>query len=101
MSRLNYRLTNKAKIDLIEIWDYTSKTWSKDQAKKYYLQLTDAFSFIANNREKGKDFSEIMNGLFGKNIGKHIVFYQFESESKMLIIRVLRERVDLKSRLQD
>ncbi len=101
MSKLNYRLTNKAAIDLVEIWDYTSETWSEVQAEKYYSQLTDAFSFIADNREIGKDFSEIMNGLLGKNVGKHIVFYQFESKNKIVIIRVLHERMDLKSRLQE
>lgn len=37
MSELNYRITNKARIDLIEIWDYTSKTWSKTQAKNIIL----------------------------------------------------------------
>lgn len=46
MSKLNYRLTNKATNDLIEIWDYTFETWSEVQAEKYYSQLTDAFSFL-------------------------------------------------------
>lgn len=68
MSKLNYRLTNKATNDLIEIWDYTFKTWSEAQAEKYYLQLTNAFSFIADNREVGKDFSEIKKGLLGKKL---------------------------------
>ncbi len=101
MSKLNYRLTNKATNDLIEIWDYTFETWSEVQAEKYYSQLTDAFSFIAENGEIGKNFSEIKKGLLGKNVGKHIVFYQFESENKIVIIRVLHERMDLKSRLQE
>jgi|SRR5690554_456340 len=101
MSELNYRITNKARIDLIEIWDYTSKTWSKTQAKKYYSQLTNAFSFLARNAEIGKDFSEIRNGLLGKSVGKHIVFYEVESTNKIDIIRVLHERMDLKSRLEE
>lgn len=101
MSKLNYRLTNKARVDLIEIWDYTSKTWSKTQAEKYYSQLTNAFSLLARNTEMGKDFSEIRNGLLGKSVGKHIVFYEIEDINKIAIIRVLHERMDLKSRLQE
>lgn len=63
--------------------------------------MTNAFSFIADNREIGKDFSEIKIGLLGKKIGKHIIFYQFEGESRIVIIRVLHEYMDLKSRLQE
>lgn len=101
MSKTSYRLTNKARFDLIEIWDYTLKTWSKTQAEKYYSQLINAFSFLSRNTELGKDYSEIRNGLLGKNVGKHIIFYEIESKNKIAIIRVLHERMDLNSRLEE
>lgn len=96
-----YRLTRKAKIDLIEIWDYTVKTWSRNQAESYYSQLIESFTFITNEPEAGKDFSEVKNGLRGLRVGKHIVFYQVENESTILIIRILHGRMDLESRLSE
>ena len=33
-----YQLSNKTKIDLIDIWDYTVRTWSVNQAERYYNQ---------------------------------------------------------------
>lgn len=97
----NYRLTNKAKIDLIEIWDYTVKIWSQNQAQRYYSQLTNTFTIITDKPESGKDFSEVKNGLLGINVGKHIVFYQVGNNGNILIIRILHERMDLKSRLNE
>lgn len=32
---VKYRLSNKTKIDLIDIWDYTVQTWSVNQAERY------------------------------------------------------------------
>lgn len=31
-----YHLTNKATADLLDIWNYTTETWSEKQAEKHY-----------------------------------------------------------------
>lgn len=95
----NYRLTNKAKSDLADIWDYTIQTWSQNQAQRYYEQFIESFIYIASNPNIGKDYSEVTQGLLGLSVGKHLVFYQKENKNSVLIIRILHQRIDLKKRL--
>ena len=96
-----YRLTNKTTADLINIWDYTLKEWSQNQAEKYYSQLISAFNHITGNQSVGKSYSEVKNNLFGFSTGKHIIFYQLENEQEILIVRILHENMDLENRLNE
>ena len=44
-----YILTNKAVDDLSEIWNYTLRKLSENQADKYYKALLESIIDIANN----------------------------------------------------
>lgn len=46
----------------------------------------------------GKKYTEISTGIFGFEVGKHIVFYRELNAETVEIIRVL-QRMDLKNRL--
>ncbi len=94
-----YILTNKAVIDLTDIWDYTFDNWSERQADKYYQMLLDNCQAIAGKPTIGKNHEGILNRLFGLKIGRHIIFYRIESEKEILIIRILHEQMDLKNRI--
>ena len=72
-----YQLTKEATTDLYNIWNYTYTAWSEVQADKYYSQLVSAFSYIAKK-----------DGMVGKEY------------DEILIVRILHERMDYKSRLQ-
>lgn len=92
--------SNKAVEDLTDIWNYTVETWSETQADKYYTLLVDTCRQIADSPHPlGKEYTQIMAGLFGYRTGKHIVFYRTVSESAVEIVRILHERMDLKSRI--
>jgi len=56
---LAIQISRKAQSDLIEIWEYTYKKWSLQQADKYYTILIDAFSLIANEPNIGISLSLI------------------------------------------
>ena len=36
---MSFRLSKAAELDLLNIWRYTSQTWSEDQADKYLDEL--------------------------------------------------------------
>ena len=92
--------SNKAVEDLTDIWNYTVETWSEAQADNYYTFLVDTCRQIADSpRPLGKEYAEIMAGLFGYRTGKHIVFYRPVSESAVEVVRILHERMDLKNRI--
>ena len=96
-----YKLTNKAVDDLTQIWDYTFETWSESQADKYYYMLLDNCEEVANSPDLGKNYSAVMENLFGFNAGRHIIFYRRIKETEIEIIRILHEQMDLKNRIKE
>lgn len=92
--------SNKAVQDLTDIWDYTADTWSETQADKYYIMLIDACRQIAENiRPLGREYPEILSGLYGYRTGKHIIFYRIATSHSVEIVRILHGRMDLKNRI--
>ena len=86
--------------DLTEIWEYTFDEWSEKQADKYYNEIKLACHELANNSKHGKAYTDISKNLLGYQINKHIIFYHHLSDNEIEVIRVLHERMDLKSRLK-
>ena len=54
-----FYLSNKAVTDLNDIWDYTLKTWSENQAEIYYSLLIDSCQELANKPTKGKSYEVV------------------------------------------
>ncbi len=96
-----YLLTNKAVEDLSQIWNYTIDKWSESQADNYYQMLLDYFNDIALNPDFGKNYSAVIEDLLGFRAGRHIIFYKKIDIDKILIIRILHERMDLKRRIKE
>lgn len=96
-----YRFTKKAVEDLSFIWHYTFDAWSEAQADKYYAMIIDCCQKVANNPLLGKQYEQVKNNLLGFKAGRHIIFYQTITKSEIEIIRILHERMDLKSRIRE
>jgi toxin ParE1/3/4 len=92
-------LRQKAIDDLNEIWDYTFEKWSIKQADMYYATIKLTCNGIGQNTNVGKEYDGISRKLLGLKSGKHIIFYQSLSEDRIEVIRILHERMDLKSRI--
>ena len=87
--------------DLTDIWNYTLYEWSENQADKYYEAIKFACKEIGENPIIGKNYTEINKRLFGLKSGKHIIFYQLISDEEVEIVRILHERMDLKSKISE
>lgn len=96
-----YRLTNQAVTDLSGIWNYTFSKWTENQADKYYQMLLDTCRQIADNPDLGKDYSIVIDKLFGFRAGRHIIFYTCIDRDEIEVLRILHEQMDLGNRLQD
>ena len=89
-----FHLSNEAVEDLDSIWLYTLETWSEDQADIYYHELVKSCQKIANRPTYlDKEYHEIMPGLYGHHIYKHLIFYILV-EDGVEIVRILHERMD-------
>jgi toxin ParE1/3/4 len=98
---MKYKLTYKAIDDLTQIWNYTFYKWSEKQADKYYFMLLDNFNEIAFDPQLGKNYSGITENLLGFKAGRHIIFYRRIEENKIEIIRILHEKMEFKSRINE
>lgn len=96
-----YSLSNKAINDLTEIWEYTFDSWSESQADKYYHLLLDACQDLADGNLNGKSYGQIKPGIFGCKVSRHIIFYQHSDKSKIQILRILHDRMDLRNQASE
>lgn len=97
----NYNLTNEAVEDLTKIWEYTFDKWSERQADKYYEMLLENCQYIGENPGLGKNYDGIRDDLYGLKANRHIIFYRKFSDRPVEITRILHERMDLKSRIEE
>ena len=63
--------------------------------------LIDTCTEIADNPAIGKDYSMIAKDLYGITSGRHIVFYRKQKTKDVLIVRILHEQMDLKTRIKE
>ena len=97
-----YRFTDKAVEDLADIWNYTFDEWSEQQADDYYEMLIANCRNIAGDPELlGKCYDEILAGLKGFKVNRHILFYRILDGGDVEIIRILHERMDLRNRVNE
>ena len=101
MKRRAYKISSQALIDLEQIWLYTVKNWSIEQADRYYNLLISEMEYISQNQDSGKSMNHIKNGYRVSKVKSHLIFYKTSSESEIEIIRILHERMDIENRLKE
>src|SRR5215813_2610030 len=98
---MKYKISKEAARDLREIWLYTLRTWSEEQADRYYGLLLDEIEYVAGNPSAGKAQGHIRKGYFRTQVKAHYIFYRVNSvENVVEIIRILHQRMDIEARLE-
>jgi toxin ParE1/3/4 len=87
-----YRLSPRAETDLEEIWLYTFRNWSREQADAYVSRLVAAFEGLGSEARTGRPI-EAREGYFKYAVGSHLIFYR-RSRAGIDVIRVLHQRMD-------
>ena len=96
-----YYIRRKALEDLDSIWRYTYFQWSVQQADKYYNMLIYKILFLAANVEAGRKIDHIKAGYRSYSAESHVIFYTVAANSKITVIRILHQRMDIPSRLNE
>lgn len=94
-----YIFSKKAIEDISSIWNYTVETWSEAQADTYYYLLIKGAKDLAENPRTGKRYDEILDGLRGYKVKRHILFYVVLAEGDVEIVRILHESMDISKHL--
>ena len=72
----SYKVTRKARADLIAIGRFTTKEWGVPQRNSYLKELDNCFSRISSNPELGMVCDYIAKGYRKIPQGSHLVFYR-------------------------
>jgi toxin ParE1/3/4 len=92
-----YQLTPLAEADLEEIWLYTLRTWSLEQADSYHRDLVAALDGLATGRKVGRKV-DVNPGYLKYAVGVHIVYFR-EVDAGIVVVRVLHGRMDVRRHL--
>tara|TARA_R110001632_G_scaffold103204_1_gene211826 strand:- start:215 stop:517 length:303 start_codon:yes stop_codon:yes gene_type:complete len=99
MSNNRFRISKQATNDLNDIWIYTLRKWSKDQADRYYNLIIEEIEFVADNFMTGKSVEQTRKGYRVTKIKSHLIFYKKAEDDIVEIIRILHQRMDIKKKL--
>ncbi len=94
---MNFHLKLRARIDLVNIWDYTASEWSNKQANKYTSEINKAFEYLSKHPRIGVPKPWIKNELRSYQCNSHLIYYYIVSEDLIKISRILHEKYDVLS----
>ena len=100
MRKLKIIFLEEALIDLEEIWFYTFKNWSVEQADRYHSLIVKEIEFLAKNPQSGKILDHIRKGYRSSKVKSHYIFYKYNL-NELEIVRILHENMDIPNRLDD
>jgi toxin ParE1/3/4 len=97
---MKFRISQAASQDIENIWRYTYEKWSMEQADRYFNLIIDEIEYLAENPKSGVDFGNVLKGYFRSRIKSHFIFYKFNQKNEEVeIIRILHQRMDIETRL--
>ena len=88
-----YRLSPAAEHDLGDIWLYTCRQWSEEQANHYIDMLTAAFVELAGAPMIAMACDHIRSGYRRYNVGRHMIYFRVTPYG-IAIIRILHDRME-------
>ena len=88
-----YRLSPLAESDLEEIWIYTFRQWSLEQANEYYRGIVAAIEGLASGSNIWQR-ADVREGYWKYKVGMHVVYFR-SSDRYLDVIRILHGRMDV------
>ncbi|MBB5707734.1 type II toxin-antitoxin system RelE/ParE family toxin [Sphingopyxis panaciterrulae] len=84
-----------ARRDITDIWLYTADRWGVDQADDYVGQIEDNLRKAA----AGLRIAQPIDELWKIRSGHHLCLFAKEADDVIWVIRILHERMDVKTQI--
>jgi toxin ParE1/3/4 len=94
-----FRLSQRARRDLAEIWRYSAERWSEAQADRYYGALIDAIEILADRPGLARDVADLRPGYRSMPCRSHVIFFRMTDNRGIEVMRILHQRMDVRARL--
>jgi toxin ParE1/3/4 len=95
-----YRLTDRARGDLIDIYDFTEDRFGAYQADAYYAGLIRTFGLLADFPRIGQPVDELAAGYRRFRFQSHLIFYTGQADC-VEIRAIVHAAQDIRPRLFD
>src|ERR1700761_8753758 len=95
-----YRLSIRARSQLLDIYEFTAATFGSYQAEAYHAGLDRSFGLLADFPRIGQAVDELASGLRRFRFQSHNIFYT-EEPSHVLIRAIYHSAQDIKPQLFD
>lgn len=83
-----YRLTQRADNDLLDIFVFGIEQFGTRQAKAYQAELEHSFALLAENPRMGREAKTVSDGVRRHESGSHVVLYE-QADFGVLILAIL------------
>ena len=94
-----YVLSPAAQADLGQIWDYSARTRSEEQADRCILGIRDACVALAEGRKKGRPADAIRPGYWKLAVISHLLFCRITETGLIDVVRILHQRMGVAAHL--
>jgi len=95
-----FKITEKASSDLENIWLYTFQNWSFEQADRYYELIMSEIFFLSENPKAGSTADHILKGYRVSRVKSHLIFYKYDSDGFIIVIRILHTSMDVENKFE-
>ena len=93
-----YRLRPAAREDLEDIWDYTLREWSVEQALSYTDELENAIELVCESPTMCRERDEYVPPVRIYPHGEHLIIYVIKDEN-IIVTRILHSSMNVESHL--
>ena len=93
-----YRISDRARADLIDIYDFTESKFGEYQAEAYYAGLVRSFGLLADFPLIGQNVDELAAGYRRFRFQSHLIFYTVQPDY-IEIRAVIHGAQDIRPRL--
>ena len=96
------RICQTARERLLEIWDYTERTWGEEQADTYVRDLVVAINATCDARHAWRPvLDNALIGVYFIRHQHHYIFFRELSTGGVGVINILHENMDIPARLKE
>ncbi len=99
---MHHKIFSDARRRIIQIWNYTDKTWGEKQADQYIRGVYKTIEEAAENRNLWRKVNhKETKGIYFVRYEHHYIFFRELSKGRLGVVSVLHERMDIPNRLKE
>jgi toxin ParE1/3/4 len=91
--------TPRARRDIEEIWEYSVERFGLDNAEAYLRGIQRAAETVLEDPRRGLACDDIRPGYRKFSVGSHVLFFR-TSKTRVVVVRILHERMDFERHLR-